>query len=300
MSFSDKELEQFKSIVMQRKAKRDARKTETVNPRKDYSAEEYERRLKIDSERTQKLVMSTTQNRIDSALARWEEIVGPRFFGAGLEVNEPKIQRRIKEFTEGGSRFNSSIVLSGDLGVGKTWRAYGYAERLIRENVLQQANIIEGTEISVLGSIATSGFRKSDKMNELLDPRHKFFLIDEVGRTNFPNISAQHEVWYELVNHIYMNDLTLVISTNLSTNVVKKDKPNPLVAFRSISQRRDFLEEEERLEKNPELTTALEEHMGKAAYDRLKHIVGDGMITPEGGNRRPEVLQQKRQSKNGS
>lgn len=291
MRLSDRELEQFKEIVQQRQSKRDASKKKVSRVRKEYSPQEYEERLKIETARTHKLVQSTTRHRIDLALDRWEEIVGPRFFGAGLEINEPKIQKRINDFAAGVGRYNSSVVLSGDLGTGKTWRAYGYAERLIRDNVLQQSNIVEGTEISVLGSIATSGYRKADKMTELLEPVHKFFLIDEVGRTKFPSVEAQHEVWYELINHIYMNDLTLVISTNLSTNEYPKEKEAPVSAQKSLAARRKWTEESE---KEPEITTALAEHIGKAAYDRLKHIVGDGMITPEGGNKRPDLLKQKK------
>lgn len=296
MALSDSELEAFKKIIEERQAKRKARAEKTLTKnKKNYSPEEYHRRLMEETSRTQEMVKETTSLRVQASLDRWKEIVGPRFFGAGVLVEEEKIAERVRFFQSGETHFNSSVVLSGDLGVGKTWRAYGYAEKLIRENVLQQPNIVVGTEISVLGSIASSGFRKPDKMAELMDERHKFFLIDEVGRTKFPSVEARQEIWYELINHIYMNDLTLVISTNMSTKPYEKpihqgesdgfSTPN---TFRTMSSARE--RKQANLESsNVIVTNAIEEWIGKPAYDRLKHIVGDGMIVPTGPNRRPTL-----------
>lgn len=295
MALSDKDLDKFRQIIEERQAKRQARinKAAPKKVRKDYSHEEYQRRLIAENKRTQQMVKATTTQRVQASLDRWQEIVGPRFFGAGIMIEEDRIAERVRLFQSGASHFNSSVVLSGDLGVGKTWRAYGYAEKLIRENVLQQPNIVVGTEISILGSIASSGFRKPDKMAELMDDRHKFFLIDEVGRTKFPNVESRHEIWYELINYIYMNDLTLVISTNMSA--VPFEKPIHQGEQEGFSTPRGFKTLAEAKEKklarlessNAIVTNEIEEWIGKAAYDRLKHIVGDGMIIPTGPNRRP-------------
>lgn len=295
MALSDKDLDKFRQIIEERQAKRQARinKSAPKKVRKDYSHEEYQRRLIAENKRTQEMVKATTTQRVQASLDRWQEIVGPRFFGAGIMIEEEKIAERVRLFQSGASHFNSSVVLSGDLGVGKTWRAYGYAEKLIRENVLQQPNIVVGTEISILGSIASSGYRKPDKMAELMDDRHKFFLIDEVGRTKFPNVESRHEIWYELINYIYMNDLTLVISTNMSA--VPFEKPIHQGEQEGFSTPRGFKTlagaKEKKLahleSSNAIVTNEIEEWIGKAAYDRLKHIVGDGMIIPTGPNRRP-------------
>jgi DNA replication protein DnaC len=295
MALSDNDLAQFRKIIEERQAKRQARinKAAPKKVRKDYSHEEYQRRLIAENKRTQEMVKATTTQRVQASLDRWQEIVGPRFFGAGIIIEEEKIAERVRLFQSGESHFNSSCVLSGDLGVGKTWRAYGYAEKLIRENILQQPNIVVGTEISILGSIASSGFRKPDKMAELMDDRHKFFLIDEVGRTKFPNVESRHEIWYELINYIYMNDLTLVISTNMSATPFEKpihqgeqDGFSTPRGFQSLAAAKE--KKMARLESsNAIVTNEIEEWIGKAAYDRLKHIVGDGMIIPTGPNRRP-------------
>lgn len=308
MALSDSDLDKFKKIVEERQAKRQARlnKAAPKKVRKEYSHEEYQRRLIAENKRTQEMVKATTTQRVQASLDRWQEIVGPRFFGAGIIIEEEKIAERVRLFQSGESHFNSSVVLSGDLGVGKTWRAYGYAEKLIRENILQQPNIVVGTEISILGSIASSGFRKPDKMAELMDDRHKFFLIDEVGRTKFPNVEARHEIWYELINYIYMNDLTLVISTNMSTTPFTKPihqgeqegfaTPR---GFKSLAEAKE--KKLARLESSNEiLTNEIEEWLGKAAYDRLKHIVGDGMIIPSGPNRRPTLTRSEDPKKNRS
>lgn len=295
MALSDSDLDAFRKIVEERQAKREARlkKSAPKSVRKDYSPEEYQKRLLAENRRTQEMVKATTTLRVQASLDRWKEIVGPRFFGAGVLIEEEKIAERVRLFKSGETHFNSSVVLSGDLGVGKTWRAYGYAEKLIRENVLQQPNIVVGTEISVLGSIASSGFRKPDKMAELMDERHKFFLIDEVGRTKFPNVEARHEIWYELINYIYMNDLTLVISTNMSTSPFEKPiHQGEQDGFSTPKNFRSLTEAKEQKRANLDngstiVTNEIEEWIGKPAYDRLKHIVGDGMIIPTGPNRRP-------------
>ena len=293
MALSDSDLEAFRKVIEERQNKRKASRPVQKKVRKDYSVEEYKKRMDAENRRTAEMVKDQTAKRVNHSLERWKEIVGPRFFGAGIDINEPKIMERIANFKKGTGRYNSSVVLTGGLGVGKTWRAYGYAEKLIRENILQQANIVAGTEISVLGSIASSGFRKADKMAELMDPKHKLFLIDEVGRTRFPNMEAQHEIWYELINYIYMNDLTLVISTNKSTKEHKKQIYVEQPTFKSVAERNKW-NAEHSPEENFLMTTELEEWIGKAAYDRLKHIVGDGIIIPDGPNRRPELLAEKK------
>lgn len=291
MALSDSDLEAFRKIIEDRQAKRKHQPAKE-RVRKDYTVDEYKRRLDAENKRTAAMVKDQTVKRVNHSLERWQEIVGPRFFGAGIDINEPKIMERIANFKKNTGQYNSSVVLTGGLGVGKTWRAYGYAEKLIRENVLQQANIVAGTEISILGSIASSGFRKADKMAELMDPKHKFFLIDEVGRTRFPNIEAQHEIWYELINYIYMNNLTLVISTNKSTQEHKKKIHVDQPTFKSVAEQNAWRANHSQ-EENHIVTTELEEWIGKAAYDRLKHIVGDGVIIPKGPNRRPELLAEK-------
>lgn len=293
MALSDSDVEAFRKVIEERQNKRKSSRPVQKKARKDYSVEEYKKRMDEENRRTAAMVKDQTAQRVNHSLERWKEIVGPRFFGAGIDINEPKIMERIANFKKGTGRYNSSVVLTGGLGVGKTWRAYGYAEKLIRENILQQANIVAGTEISVLGSIASSGFRKADKMAELMDPKHKLFLIDEVGRTRFPNMEAQHEIWYELINYIYMNDLTLVISTNKSTKEHKKTLYVEMPTFKSVAEKNAW-NAQNNTEDNFIMTNELEEWIGKAAYDRLKHIVGDGIIVPQGPNRRPELLAEKK------
>ena len=96
-----------------------------------------------------------------------------------------------------------------------------------------------------------------------------------------------------MINYIYMNDLTLVISTNKSTKEHKKQIYVEQPTFKSVAERNKW-NAEHSPEENFLMTTELEEWIGKAAYDRLKHIVGDGIIIPDGPNRRPELLAEKK------
>lgn len=147
-----------------------------------------------------------------------------------------------------------------------TWLAYAYLNNLVKEGIMSPANFVASTETAVLGRIAAGGFKRSEMYEDLRNPLKKVYFIDDVGQAFFSSDTGRREVWYELIDHIYSNDLTLILTTN------------KVLGSHSSGPRH----------------TTLVDWMGDAAYDRLKHIMGpEGLITPSGANKRPAIYRER-------
>lgn len=226
----------------------------------EVSPEEYKKRLVNSLGQDAHLVSQERDNRISKALHEWKKKVGPRFAEAHSE--NPVIVERANRLAS-GSGIKTSLVMSGNLGVGKTWSAYSFINLAISSGAVTSGQIIADTETAILGKISSSGFKRAELLEELFNPRYKIYFIDDVGQGYFSNEQGRREVWYELIDHVYSHDLTLIITTNKEFKIVNgKISGSP----------------------------ALEQWIGGAAYDRLKHIVGsEGLIIPGNVNRRPSV-----------
>lgn len=149
-----------------------------------------------------------------------------------------------------------------------TWLAYAYLNKLVKQGIMSPANLVASTETAVLGRIAAGGFKRAEMYEELRNPLKKVYFIDDVGQAYFSSDSMRTEVWYELIDHIYANDLTLIITTNkmLGAHATHESPKGKLLST----------------------------WLGEAAYDRLKHIMGpEGLIKPSGRNKRPEVYRER-------
>lgn len=232
--------------------------------------DEYNRRLQAQIQTDNALAKDLKQERVDAALKVWDERVGPRF--AYARVDSPEIQKRVNErvarIVNNGPLHKNSMVLTGHLGVGKTWTGFAYARQLIEEGVLRPAEVLFGTEIGLLTPLALASFDRTEKIQEFLNLHHKFFFIDEVGRATFKSPELRHEIWYAIINHAYENHIPVVITTN------KSSKPSGVKDTMS----------------NKAYKSEMEMWIGEAAYDRLKYMVGeDGAIVPGDENKRAEV-----------
>lgn len=232
--------------------------------RNEVSAEEYHNRLVNSLGQDSYLVDKERQVRISRALEEWKKRVGPRFAEANTE--NPVIVDRVKRLAEGNG-IKTSLVMSGDLGVGKTWLGYSFINLAIAAGAVTPGQVIADTETAILGKISSSGFKRAELLEELFNPRYKIYFIDDVGQGYFSTEQGRREVWYELIDHVYSHDLTLIMTTNKEFKIISgKISGSP----------------------------ALEQWIGGAAYDRLKHIVGhDGLIIPGNVNRRPGVAEKR-------
>lgn len=167
-----------------------------------------------------------------------------------------------------------TYVTSGYTVTHNTWLAHAYISQAIQSGAVTPGQIVADTETAILSKISSSGFRRVELLEELLHPRYKIYFIDDVGQGYFSNEQGRKEVWYELLDHVYAHDLTLIITTN-----------------------KEFMMRGGKIAGSP----ALENWIGVAAYDRLRHIVGsDGVIIPGNVNRRPGVYEKREEKTNNS
>jgi len=255
------ELAQAAADARARAAKRATERFSKARTKEEVSDLEYRQRLYQSLKRDQVIVEDTRELRIKKSLSNWKQKVGPTFAEATTE--NPLILDRVARLQTDNGRHLTSLAMYGDLGVGKTWTGYAYCNLAIASGAVTDGQIVADTETSVLGRIAKGGYKAPDMLEELFNPRYKIYFIDDVGQAHFSNDHGRTEVWYELIDHIYNNQLTLLITTNKSFN--------PNAGFGS-----------------------LEGWIGKRGFDRLKTLVGrDGLIEPSKVNRRASVLDER-------
>jgi DNA replication protein DnaC len=219
------------------------------------SPEEFEERLKRSLKRDGVLVSADKKKRVEQASKEWKERVGKTF--AEATTDDPRILDRVNRLVTGEGLHKTSIIFHGNLGVGKSWTSYAFINLAIEAGAVIPGQIVADTETGVLGRISSSGFKRADLLEELTHPRNKIYFIDDVGQGYFSNEQGRTEIWYELIDHVYTHQLTLLITTN------KRLTDDSMGAW-----------------------------IGARAWDRLKVIVGsDGAIVPGVVNRRSSVLE---------
>jgi DNA replication protein DnaC len=221
--------------------------------KENVSPKEFQERLERSLKRDRVLASAEKKKRVEKATIEWKNKVGRTFAEATTE--DPRVIDRVNRLAMQQGLHKTSLIFYGDLGVGKSWQGYAFINLAIQAGAVTPGQIIADTETAVLGKIASSGFRRSELLEELFAARNKIYFIDDVGQGYFSNEQGRTEVWYELIDHVYTHQLTLIMTTN------KK------------------------------LTDAsLGSWIGARAYDRLKAIVGqDGAIVPGVVNHRASV-----------
>lgn len=231
--------------------------------RLEISREEYQKRMLAEIAKDKRDAARLREERIKTYVTQWRKQVGERFRDADTE--DPIILDKINRIKRGVGGHRTSVVLAGEIGIGKTWMAYAYLNKLIKEGLFNPAEIVHDTEASILGRIASGGFKRDEMFQELVHPMHKVFFIDDVGQAYYSDDVKRQSVWFELINHIYTNDLILVMTTNKKFQINEKGQ---FVNMNSLSH-----------------------WLGEAAFDRVRNIVGsDGLIVPGNVNRRPDVF----------
>lgn len=231
----------------------------------------YQRMIAEDYKRTTELKKQEQEAVIAQSIDIWKKKVGNRWSSACLDqIKNPdaherladRINRHVAKDPDGLNE--TSLLVSGLTGRGKTYLGYAYAFELIKLGLLLPHQIFIGSE-SVLSEIVSSGFRQSEKMEELLSSEYKFYMIDDVGRGRFKDISDRGTIWHQVLDHMYAHQIPIVLTTNL---LAKKPENVP--------------------GKTHAVTIA--EWLGDSAVDRLRHIVGNtGNIVMTGDDIRAQV-----------
>lgn len=232
------------------------RNTHLASPSKeDVTPDEYVSRRNRMLFRDASLLKEVKKDRIDKSSVEWQKRVGATF--ANARVENPKVLERVARIGDENGRHRTSLVFHGTMGAGKSWHCYAYINEAIKLGKITAGQVMMGTETDVLGKIAAGGFRRSELLEELTNPRFQLYFIDDVGQGYFSRDDSRTEVWYELIDHIYTHQLTLLLTTNLR------------IADNGLGAR-----------------------VGQRAFDRLKNIVGsDGFIEPGKVNKREAVAE---------
>lgn len=250
-----------------KKAREDAaerarsRISKTIEEREEenQTALTYKQKFEAGLRRDQSIVQKVSTERIQRARWDWKQRVGSTFANAASD--HPIVLDRVSRLSSGGGLHKTSLIFTGPMGVGKSWQAYSFINMAIDSGALTAAQVVAGTESGILSRISSSGYKRPEMMDSLLDVRHKVWFIDDVGTGHFSQQTGRHEVWYQLVDHAYRHHLTLLLTTNLSV-----DRPH----------------------------TGLEAHIGARAFDRLKSLSGaDGFIVVSGVNKRLRLAEER-------
>lgn len=235
-----------------------------VKKRPNVTPDDYVRRLHQSKARDQSLLNRVEAARIDQSTDDWKRQVGKTY--AEAKVTDPFVTDRVNRLLRGQGLHKTSLIMCGGLGVGKTWNAYAYIAEAIRTGAVTSGQVKWGTETGLLSKIASGGYRRPELLEELTNARYKIYFVDEIGAGYFSQPLSRQEVWYELVDHVYTHQLTLIGTTNL-----------PVRKSGGTSSQ-----------------VSLEDWIGVRAFDRLQSLVGGptGFYVPGRVNRRPEVMGQ--------
>jgi DNA replication protein DnaC len=231
---------------------------EDTNQKQSVSKEEYVRRLENARKKDSGALVGVREEKINKASREWAKIVGETFSPA--KPTFPQVLERIERIKTKQGLHKTSIVFQGiEYGRGKTWNAYSYLNGLVQLGCVLPGQIYFGTESSTMSRIASSGFERANEMRELKRDSHRIFFIDDVGQSYYFNRDQREAAWYELIDHIYTRNLTLVLTTNLTFT---ETGANSLGAW-----------------------------IGGRAFDRLRALVGnDGVLKMAGKNKRDDVF----------
>lgn len=178
------------------------------------------------------------EERYQEAMNRWNESVPARFRDARSE--HPQLLERLRHVQKGHYGIGS-LLITGEVGQGKTWLALSYAYEILRRKIMRPSEIVFGTEADLLASIGNAPFAEVDqRLRRLTQGRYRLIIVDDVGRANWLKEDARPAIFWNVINEQYKNKGLVVLTTNI-----------------------DRREE-------------LESYIGKASFDRLAAMTGKG------------------------
>jgi DNA replication protein DnaC len=157
------------------------------------------------------------RNKLRESIVRnvtaWEESLPSRWSTARLEdIDNPAVKEI--EAILSVNKF-SSMFITGESGSGKTYLAYAITRRYLEKGHISPSKIkvISGSAIT---EIANSGFSGADRFNKLFHQRNAYYLFDGMATTK--PTPKELQLWESLIDHIYSNSLTVVMTSNLSAS----------------------------------------------------------------------------------
>jgi len=187
----------------------------------DYS-EFLRQSMEKNKKEAQELILKERQNKINELIKRSGI---PKRFKNSTFLNYDQSENReaswkVIEFANEFPNNKRGLLLTGNVGTGKTHLAVALANKLL-DNLY---SVYFGNVIDVLGFIKSTYSQNSkiteDEAINLMTKEVDLFIIDDLGKENSTEYTLA--MLYQLINRVYENDKTLVITTNdNSDNLVK-------------------------------------------------------------------------------
>lgn len=131
---------------------------------------------------------------------------------------EPAVLDRLNRLRTHTGRHGLSLMAVGPYGTGKSWVAYSYARLAVEQDLLWPSEIVMGTEAEILEPLAYAPFAEvTSQLKALLNPKHKMFVIDDIGKmARYPNDDQRRRIFGTVINWIDEHCAALVMTTNLT------------------------------------------------------------------------------------
>lgn len=174
------------------------------------------RSMKKNEQEVKELLLKERQEKINSLTQR--SGIPKKFKNATFSnydpMDNPEALRKVIEFTKNFPS-NKGLLLTGPVGTGKTHLATAIANNLISKLY----SVYFGNVVDVMSFIKSTYSKDSsiteDEAINIMTDQVDLFIIDDLGKEN--NTEYTLSMLYQLINRVYENEKTIVITTNESS-----------------------------------------------------------------------------------
>lgn len=160
------------------------------------------------------------RQRAEFALGRWATAVPYRYRDA---IADHPAVIRWADRAAADTRSAGFLVLTGDIGNGKTHQAYG-ALRRIAEAGPKRFEMIAITAPDLYGRLRPQGSEKGSEHELKRLARIQLLLLDDLGTEKISEFTE--EATYRLINERYNECLPLIVTTNLVVRAATAGSPD--------------------------------------------------------------------------
>ncbi len=172
--------------------------------------------MKKNEQEVKELLLKERQEKINSLTQR--SGIPKKFKNATFSnydpMDNPEALRKVIEFTKNFPS-NKGLLLTGPVGTGKTHLATAIANNLISKLY----SVYFGNVVDVMSFIKSTYSKDSsiteDEAINIMTDQVDLFIIDDLGKEN--NTEYTLSMLYQLINRVYENEKTIVITTNESS-----------------------------------------------------------------------------------
>lgn len=169
----------------------------------------------------QRRVLEYTTKLREARAEKWHEGLPAKFKEAD-RLDDPTLSIPTGHFRSGNPGL-ASLVVRGGFGTGKTWLAMSYVKVLVRDRLVDPGEVLVGTEADLLASLTQQAtWDMGPGLASLTASRWKVVFIDDVGVGVWRSDQTKRGVWHPIVDAMYSENRTLVISTELSLPALSK------------------------------------------------------------------------------